>query len=60
LIDAGDEVVVIGREVGRGKGSGITLDQRVGLIHTLRDGLIKRTKVFRDPADALEAAGLSE
>jgi ketosteroid isomerase-like protein len=60
LRDAGDEVVVIGRERGRGKGSGVVMDQRVGMVVTVRDGLIVHTQVFKDPAEALEAVGLSE
>jgi len=58
LIDAGDGVVVvIGHERGRGKGSGVMMDQRVGMVVTVRHGSIVHTKVFRDPADALEAVG---
>ena len=60
LHDAGDEVVVIGHERGRGKGSGVVMDQRIGMVVTVRDGLIVHTKVFKDPVDALEAVGLRE
>ena len=42
-------------EVGRGG-----VDQRLGMVATVRDGRIVHTKVFRDPEDALEAVGLQE
>jgi ketosteroid isomerase-like protein len=56
---AGDEVVVVLRESGTGKGSGAAMDQRIGVVITIRGGLIARTKLYREPAEALEAVGLS-
>jgi ketosteroid isomerase-like protein len=58
--DAGEHVVVVAREYGTGKGSGATMDQRVGIVITVRSGLIVRTKLYREPTEALEAVGLSE
>jgi ketosteroid isomerase-like protein len=60
IVDAGDRVVLIARESGRGKGSGIEIDQRVYGVFTLRDGKIVRWKGFIDRDQALEAAGLRE
>ena len=60
LLDAGDKAAVIGRERGKGEGSGVGVDQRLGMVATVRDGRIVHTKVFRDPEDALEAVGLQE
>ena len=60
FIDAGDQVLMISRETGRGKGSGIEINQRVFGLFTLRDGKIVRWKGFLDRDEALEAAGLAE
>jgi ketosteroid isomerase-like protein len=61
LIDAGgDRVVIIYRQRGTGKGSGIPVEWHGGLISELRDGRVIRTTSYPDPADALEAAGLRE
>lgn len=54
------KVVNICHEFGKGAGSGVPVDRRTGWIHTLRAGKIVRSEIFLDPADALEAAGLSE
>jgi ketosteroid isomerase-like protein len=58
IIDASDHVVVVARESGRGKGSGIELDQVTYGVFTLRDGKILRWKGFIDRHQAFEAAGL--
>jgi ketosteroid isomerase-like protein len=42
LLDAGDKVLAIARESGRGKGSGVEIDHQVFVVFTLRDGLITR------------------
>jgi hypothetical protein len=60
IVDAGDRVLVIVWESGRGKGSGLEINQRVYSLFTLRDGAIVHWKGFLDRAQALEAAGLSE
>ena len=58
IVDAGEQVVVVVRESGEGKGSGAAMDQRIGVLVTLRAGLIVGTTLYREPKDALEAAGL--
>jgi ketosteroid isomerase-like protein len=60
VIDAGDQVVVVARESGQGKGSGMKIDQRSFSVFTLRDRKIVRWEVFLDRDRALEAAGLNE
>jgi hypothetical protein len=47
--------------VGKGKGSGIEVQQPVADVFTLHDGRVVRAELgFTDRAEALEAAGLSE
>jgi len=61
LIDAGqDRVVALTRVTARGKGSGVTLDQRIGQVWTLRGEAVVRIDSYLNPPEALEAAGLSE
>ena len=57
--DAGEQVAVVIHESGEGKGSGAVMDQRLGALITVRGGLIVRTRLYRDPAEALEAVGRS-
>jgi ketosteroid isomerase-like protein len=58
--DAGDRVVAIGRWVGKGKDSGIEVQQPVADVFTLHDRRVIRLELgFTDRAEALEAAGLS-
>ena len=56
----GDRVAVILREAGVGKGGGVELTNRWGVVVTVRDGKIVHTMVYRTPVEALEAVGLSE
>ena len=61
LIDAGDDrVVVIIRQRGRSKTSGVTVDMHFGQVVTIRAGLQHRMQLYATPSEALEAAGLSE
>ena len=60
IIDAGENVVVISAWRGRGKASGVEFAERQGSIWTFSDGKVTRIENYRDPAEALEAAGLSE
>ena len=59
FIDAGDRVVVLQREYQRSK-SGVELVIDTATIFDLRDGRIVRMQGYMNPAEALEAAGLSE
>ena len=60
IIDAGDRVVTVHVWGGRGKASGIALEDRQGSVWTLSGGKATRVVHYRDPAEALEAVGLSE
>jgi ketosteroid isomerase-like protein len=61
FIDAGeDQVVVVCQLVGKSKHGGLPLQREVGLLYSFRDGRIWRLQAFLDPAEALEAVGLSE
>jgi ketosteroid isomerase-like protein len=59
LIDCGDEVLVEGWQRGRGRGSGVEVSESIYTVWTVREGNVVRQRMFRDRAEALEAAGLS-
>ena len=59
--DAGEQMVVgSGRFLARGRASGVDLNVPLGVLMRLRRGKIVYLRFFSEPADALEAAGLSE
>jgi uncharacterized protein len=58
FIDAGDRVVVLQREYQRSKSGVETVIDTAGILD-LRDGRVVRMQGYMNPADALEAAGLS-
>jgi ketosteroid isomerase-like protein len=58
-IDAGDQLVVIMRYRGRGRISGVEVNDLQFEVHTLRDAKCIRKVEFPTRAEALEAAGLS-
>jgi uncharacterized protein len=60
ISEAGDQVVAIVRVGGPGRHSGAEAMARVGHVLALRNGKVVRFTEFREPTDALEAAGLSE
>jgi ketosteroid isomerase-like protein len=60
VIDCGDEVFVEGWQRGRGKGSGAEVSESIYTNWTVRGGSVIRLRMFRDRADALEAAGVPE
>jgi ketosteroid isomerase-like protein len=60
IFDAGDRVVVLVRHCGRGKISGIEVDQTFAMVWTLRDGRAVRMDMYPTRDEAVEAAGLSE
>ena len=59
-IDAGEDVVVIAKQFGRASSSGVETETRMGYIWTVAEGKATRFRWFSDPAEALEAVGLSE
>lgn len=58
--DAGDQVLVRVRMSGRGRESGVDVEQVITMLWTVRAGRIQRVRVYRNRADALEAVGLDE
>jgi len=60
LMDIGDQVVAITEVVAQGKESGVDVRETIAHVWTLRAGRIVIWEVYWDPAEALEAAGLSE
>jgi ketosteroid isomerase-like protein len=61
FLDAGDRVATRLRHSGRGKGSGIEIDEELyHQVATFRDGKIVRMEYFASWPEALEAAGLRE
>jgi ketosteroid isomerase-like protein len=60
LRDLGDRVLVLGRARGRGRLSGVEVDDRWAWIVELRAGRAARLQGFLGHREALEAAGLSE
>jgi ketosteroid isomerase-like protein len=61
FVDAGDRVATRLRHHGRGKESGLEIDEELyHQVATFRDGRIVRMEYFAEWAEALEAAGLRE
>ena len=58
--DAGDQLVGLVRFKGRGRISQAELDLPIGVVATVREAKILRVRMYSDPAEALEAAGLRE
>jgi ketosteroid isomerase-like protein len=60
LIDAGDAVVLVSRQIARGRESGAEVTNDVVMVFEFRDGRVTSVDAYRTRAEALEAAGLSE
>jgi len=61
FIDGGDNtVVVVIHQQATGKTSGAQVEWRSGQVHEVEDGQVIRARNYATPAEALEAAGLSE
>jgi ketosteroid isomerase-like protein len=58
--DAGDRFVALGHLAAGGRASGVELDVPLGVVGAVRNGKVVYIRFFSDPAEALEAAGLSE
>jgi ketosteroid isomerase-like protein len=59
-IAVGNVAVLVGRIHYRGKGSGIETETAAGWMLKFRNGKVVRFRAFREPEEALEAAGLRE
>jgi ketosteroid isomerase-like protein len=61
ITDVGDDRLVVELRVsGRGKGSGVNVEQHNGQVWTILDGKVTRIDSYMNSTDAFEAAGLSE
>jgi ketosteroid isomerase-like protein len=57
VIDAGDSVIVVFRQTGRGRSSGIEVDRVFYNLYELADGKVVRFRLFESREAALAAAG---
>jgi ketosteroid isomerase-like protein len=55
-----ERAVVLGRLWARGRGSGVQVEEELGLVFEFSERLILRGTSYRDRAKALEAVGLRE
>lgn len=60
FIDAGDHVIVVGRQTGRGRASGSKITEGQAHLWTFRDGRTIRFEMFRDRAEAFAAIGMPQ
>ena len=60
LHDAGERVVAVVRQRGRSKSTGLPVDMCFAQVWTVRDGKETRMEMYADPAEAIEAVGLSQ
>jgi ketosteroid isomerase-like protein len=58
--DLGDRVLAFGRVHARGRESGVEINSPMGWVIEIRGGKLLKAEGFLDPAEALEAAGLSK
>jgi ketosteroid isomerase-like protein len=58
--EAGDVIVTRTLATGRGRGSGLELDMRIGQIWTFRNGRVVRYESLPSWEEALAAAGIAE
>lgn len=60
LIGVGDDrVVALLHQWGTGKGSGAPVDLHFAAVHRFEDGRMVETRLYMNPADALESTGVS-
>jgi ketosteroid isomerase-like protein len=60
ISEVDDRVVVVVREVARGRTSGVEVDGRWGYLITVENGQLVRIEAYRDAALALQMAGVRE
>jgi ketosteroid isomerase-like protein len=58
FLDAGDRVVVFALLIARGHESGVPIELETTHVWTFREGRPTSMRVYRDRAEAIEAAGL--
>ncbi len=60
FIDAGERVIVVLRQMARGRASGVTLEQSISHVWLIREGRGIELRVYSGRDQALEAIGLRE
>jgi len=61
IIDAGpDQVLVVGHQTGRGRGSGAAVEEEFAIVYMLKNAQVTSQQVYLEPAEALKAVGLEE
>jgi ketosteroid isomerase-like protein len=60
FLEAGDQVVVLVRQSGRGKGSGVEIEAPLAQAFRLRKGKVVWARTYSSRDEALKVAGLSE
>jgi ketosteroid isomerase-like protein len=60
IVDAGDRLVSIHRARSKARYTGIEFDAPLAYLWTFRDGKVIHFRSFREPGEALAAAGLRE
>ena len=58
--DLDQDVLITGRQTGRGRVSGVEVDSPRACVIAVHDGAVTDLRYFTEPAEALEAVGLSE
>jgi ketosteroid isomerase-like protein len=58
LTEGGDAIFAVVRAMGRGRSSGVDIDQRLFHVWTIRDGRVLRLEIHSDRERALRAAGI--
>jgi len=58
--DGGSWVLVLGRILGSGRGTGAAIDARAGWVAHFHEGLVTRFHTYADREEALRAVGESE
>ena len=60
LIEAGEQVISVGRTRARGRSSGVEVEMSGAAVWTIMDGRVTRVVWFPSREEALEAVGLRE
>jgi ketosteroid isomerase-like protein len=58
--DLGRQVLVVSKQHGRAKGTGIEVETHYAVLYEIRGEKITRMTIYSEAAEALEAAGLTE
>jgi ketosteroid isomerase-like protein len=59
ILDAGDEVVVVARHIGRRPDSGLEISDGGAYVIAMRDGKVSKFTFYPDKDEALESTGVS-